>query len=160
MTKRLAILALSIVLVVLGAAPALAGGKGELTSAFRNEVNQFNPDFDPDGPLERPEGFINVFGPSPVEVCDELIVGTWFSLTGFTKDFFDGLFFEYRLDGEVLNDRTTPPRRRILDGERVWAVTAGVPVIGTLDAGTHVLEGDFGALGLFTVEIDSSSAHC
>lgn len=158
MTRRFSLLALSIVLVVLGAAPAVAGGKGELTSAFRNEVNQFNPDFDLT--IDRPEGFIPVFSPAPVEVCDDQIVGTWFSLTGETKNFFDGFFFEYRLDGEVLNDKTTPPRRRTLEGERVWAVTAGVPVIGTLDAGTHVLEADFGAFGLFTVDIDSSSAHC
>jgi hypothetical protein len=168
MTKRLLMLALAMALLVVGAAPAIAGNDGGLKGAFYSETSQYSkPGFDV---AERPEGFISPFvGVASYEVCDELVLGTWFTLrtfTGETKADLDAFTSEFFLDGEPLDAITTNASRIRLNGELFWANTTGVPVIGTLDPGAHTLEVAFFIDGIevpfspFPVEIDVSPDNC
>jgi hypothetical protein len=157
--RRLMVLTIASVLVVLGAVPAVASSEGELISAFHSELSQFNhPNFDG---LDRPEGHITPFdGPGPVSICDDLVVGTWFTVFD-EKDTLEAFSIEFRLDGVLLDSTRTPARGAKFLGEKSWILTTGVPVIGTLDAGIHSLEYDLFFDGLpiavLSVEIDSNS---
>ena len=133
--RRLGTLAAVATLLFLVAAPAVAGPKGALTSAFHNEVNQFGTG----GGVERPEGHISPFSGS-VSICDDLVVGSWYSLLDPDRDVLGTITASFTLDGDLLNAVQTPDRRRSVDGESLWIYTRGVPVIGTLDVGTHILE--------------------
>jgi hypothetical protein len=153
------VLTIASVLVVLGAAPAVASSEGELTSAFHSELSQFNhPNFDG---LDRPQGHITPFdGPGPVSICDDLVVGTWFTVFD-EKDNLEAFSIEFRLDGVLLDSTRTPARGAKFLGEKSWILTTGVPVIGTLDVGSHSLEYslffDGFPIGVLSVEIDSNS---
>jgi hypothetical protein len=157
--RRSMVLTIASVLVILGAVPAVASSEGELTSAFHSELRQFNhPNFDG---LDRPEGQITPFdGPGPVSICDDLVVGTWFTVLD-EKDTLEAFSIEFRLDGVLLDSTRTPNRGTKVSGEKAWGMTTGVPVIGTLDAGSHSLEYslffDGSPIGVLSVEIDSNS---
>lgn len=156
--RLMPILAVAVMLAI--AAPAIAGPRGDLTNSFHNELNQFKAD-DFAG-LDRPEGHISPFGGTdPVLVCDDLVVGTWFSILDPTRAGLEEVTAEFRLDGELLNATRTPAKKtpHPEDGDG-WGITNGVPVIGTLDAGTHTLEYSFNDGFVATIGIDSSPAHC
>ena len=165
--RRTLLFALVTALVALGAVPAIAGDKGELTSSFHNELNQMrSPDFDG---FDRPDGYIGDSDDGTELICDDLAVGAWFTWTGSDKDVLEMVTVEVRLDGEVLDLTRTPDRRVTFRGEKVWGFTLGVPVIGVLDPGLHVLEYEVpvGSIPdlfpdgiVIPIEIDVSSAHC
>ena len=159
--RRLFTLAAVIGLLFVMAAPAAAGPKGELTSAFHNEINQFNTNGAVD--VDRPEGHITPFtGPGPVLICDDLVVGTWSSLFDSDKDVLDTITTDIRLDGELLVAAQTPTRQRTFQGESIWSYTRGVPVIGTLDAGDNVLEDESFEAGQnpFVASVDIVVSSC
>ena len=94
------------------------------------------------GGLDRPEGFISPFQ-GDREVCDDLIVGTWFSWVHLTRTELTEIDFrhEFVLDGVALDLTTTSISRvRTANPTPVWGFTVGAPVIGVLDAGVHILE--------------------
>ena len=149
----------AIAVLVALAAPAVAGSRGELTSAFHNELNQFKRD-DFAGTV-RPKGHISPFGPGPLQVCDALVVGTWYALFGEDRAELADTAAEFRLDGELLTATRTPPKKTPIPGDGPgWAIVEGVPVIGTLDPGTHTLEYIFNDGFEVGIEVDSSSDHC
>ena len=155
------------------ASPAVAGSEGDLTSAFRTEVNQYRNMGDPGFALDRPEGFISPLVDdltTPRQVCDEQIFGTWFSWSEATREEIENLpiSIEIWLDDEVLDTVRTPIKQRKLtnplpDQDWVFVFTEGVPVLGTLDEGTHFLTylfvAPWGSLPV-TLELDVSSAYC
>ena len=170
MMKRLLMLALAMALLVVGTAPAMAGNDGGLKGAFYSETSQFNkPGFDG---FEQPDGFISPFvGVASYEVCDELVLGSWFTLITVddaTKADLDAFTAEFFLDGEPLDVITTNASRvkSKEDGVLRWANTTGVPVIGTLDPGMHTLilavfnDGVEVEFSPFPVEIDVSPSNC
>jgi len=160
---RKSIFAFMVVAVLaVGASTAAAGPNGDLISSFRTELNQLK-DADFDG-FDRPDGFITPFVTGPLLICDELVVGTWFSLVGEDRSSLDNSSAEFRLDGELLDaTRTTTKRINAADG-KTWGFTNGVPVLGILDAGLHTLEYSIIDDGLgpfvFSVDLDVSSTHC
>jgi hypothetical protein len=156
------------------ASPAAAGPKGDLTSAFRTEANQYRNYEDGFVP-DRPEGFITALlppgSPTTIEVCDEQVVGTWFSWNEASREELENLpsNIEIRLDGEVLDTVRTPIKQRKLrnplpDQDRVFVFTEGVPVLGTLSEGTHLLEYALIAGGVevvtLSLTINVSDAYC
>lgn len=138
--RRIWLLATVVGLVFLTAAPASAGPRGELTSAFNNEYNDIRRG---NGLENRPEGHINVEA-GFVEICDDLVVGTWWSWDLDDKATTFLITVEISLDGAAMDEARTPPmKNKSNPSETLWGFTEGVPVLGTLEAGTHTLVYDY-----------------
>lgn len=165
--RRLIILAIAFALALAMASPAAAGPKGDLTSAFRNEVNQFAVDDPADLDLDRPTGHVTpLSSPGPIAVCDTEMIGTWYSIFDADRSVLAPFTAEFFLDGEELDKTRTPIRKRTFAGDLVYIVTEGVPVIGTLDVGMHTLEYRFDEDGdgvidfTFSTVLDVSPTNC
>jgi hypothetical protein len=171
MRRWIAALGGAMLLAAMLVAPASAApGAGELVASFNagftgGEAILFN-----DGrasmhaaPGFAPEGRLSPFGDS--QVCDELLVGTWFY--GFGEDNATGDIYEvvsYTLDGEQL-DVVETPAKPIASGpdQGFWWIAAGQPVIGVLDPGTHVIRLVVDAFGQeleFEATVEVDAAHC
>ena len=163
MRRFLSLALIAAALVVIPAGSATAGSdKGELISAFNTEINDLRKD-----DLNRPDGHIGLL-PDSVEICDDLVVGTWVSVLLLEdRSAADVVTIEITLDGELLDAKRTQPKKMKFDDGTSWGFTEGVPVLGTLDAGVHTLEyttdldGDGGfPPAIFTITITVSSANC
>jgi hypothetical protein len=148
------------------AVPAVASSdRGELTSAFNTEINQFKTDAF--AGFDRPDGFITPLGfpPQPQLICDDLVLGTWYTVFDESRSVLTTAAFEVELDGELLDPKRKIRRVRF-EGELVWGLTEGVAVIGSLSEGLHTLvyRFDFEGDGVFELaiptDIDVSPEHC
>ena len=91
-------------------------------------------------------GFDRKISPFSVgqEFCDDTVLGTWASIWFWDEemDFIKASYVEITLDRQMLELDRTPIKRAfptIHDGTKYWWYAQGVPVLGTLDEGTHSL---------------------
>jgi hypothetical protein len=132
-------LALVVALVMTLAPPAAAaavGADGGLHSAFRSEINLLARG----ASFDRPTGFVSAFAGSRT-VCSDDVLGTWSVGLGVARDQVTEISIQ--LDGFELATTRTPPRRFTLGGTVLYGTTVGIPVLGRLAAGQHVLSYDF-----------------
>ena len=170
MKRFLVVLAAFAMLAVFMAAPAAGGGgEGELNASFHaglsggSAIDVHSEVADAfASPQGNPEGRLEPFG-GLEEICDQLLVGTWVFVLDPDQALPDAWTNEVKLDGEVLETVRTP-NKRVAQGpaKGSWWFAEGVPVLGLLDPGSHLIEftfdDGFGATGtIFTpVEVDAS----
>ncbi len=171
--KRTAIVTIAALALLWAAVPVSADqGAGELMASFNAAgsgglaiINHSDVAPNVASPQISPEGRLTPFGGEEF-VCDELVVGTW--VIWFSddddKDALAAVTNEFSLDGETLELTRTPLKRFNSDEEKGWWFAEGVPVLGTLDAGSHEIEWTFDAEELFgfggteitSVQVDAS----
>lgn len=173
MKRRRIITALAAFTLLWAAVPASADqGVGELNASFHAAGNGgLAIDVHSEvaagvaSPQLSPEGRIAPFGEDRL-ICDELVAGTWVIWFGDDKDAVASVTNEFTLDGEILELTRTPLKRFNDPEEKGWWFAEGVPVLGTLDPGTHEIVWTFDASELFgfgdtiTTNVEVDAVHC
>ena len=167
MSKLTLSIAIAILFVLLVAGTALADSSvGALQAAFNtwgnavdtiewnvpNEVAVVHA-----APNTGLEGRISPFAEGQV-FCDDQVLGLWvihYDREDFAEDM-PRIVNEFTLDGEVLKLKRTPikvafPTYKDEEGYKYLWFAEGVPVLGTLEVGTHLSE--------FTVSLDGESYY-
>jgi len=139
-------------------------GVGELKASFHGGLSGGNAVQAHSGvasglasPATNPEGRLEPFG-GVEEVCHDTVVGTWVFYLASDGGDPDGWTTELRLDGALLELERTPWKPR-LDGSGDKWYAEGVPVLGTLDPGTHYIYSFFSntsglEFGPWTTEVE------
>lgn len=148
---------IAILFVLLLAGTALAGDSsvGALQAAFNtwgnavdtiewnvpNEVAVVHA-----APIKGLEGRISPFADGQ-EFCDDQVLGLW--VVHYDREdyaeYLPRIINTFTLDGEVLKLKRTPikvafPTYKDEEGYKYWWFAEGVPVLGTLEVGTHLAE--------------------